>query len=88
MIFSAYQVNKDGEARFSKGILDAVDAAFTLDHWGDEHDCVEFKCDKMRSGKEKGFITRMNWETLRMGPETEINPDTKEETTDDIYPLW
>jgi hypothetical protein len=33
----------------------------------------------MRSGKEKGFITRMNWETLRMGPETEINPDTKEE---------
>jgi replicative DNA helicase len=79
LVLSAYQVNKDGEARFSKGILDAVDAAFTLDHWGDEHDCVEFKCDKMRSGKEKGFITRMNWETLRMGPETEINPDTKEE---------
>ena len=34
LVLSAYQTNPKGEARFSRGILDAVDAAFTLEHWG------------------------------------------------------
>ena len=32
MVVSAFQTNEKGEARFSKGILDAVDAAYSVQH--------------------------------------------------------
>jgi len=61
LVLSAFQTNEKGEARFSKGILDAVDAAYSIQHWGDAEPCIKFKCDKMSNGKAETFVSEMNW---------------------------
>ena len=93
LVLSAFQTNEKGEARFSKGILDAVDAAYSIQHWGDAEPCIKFKCDKMRNGKAETFVSEMNWETLKIGPHTALDPDEKAElketmtTGEDAYDL-
>ena len=93
MVVSAFQTNEKGEARFSKGILDAVDAAYSAQHWGDAEPCIKFKCDKMRNGKAETFVSEMNWDTLKIGPHTALDPDEKAElketmtTGEDTYDL-
>lgn len=93
LVLSAFQTNEKGEARFSKGILDAVDAAYSIQHWGDSEPCIKFKCDKMRSGSIEPFTSEMNWETLKIGPHTALDPDEKAElketmtTGEDTYDL-
>ena len=93
MVVSAFQTNEKGEARFSKGILDAVDAAYSLQHWGDAEPCIKLKCDKMRNGKAETFVSEMNWDTLKIGPHTALDPDEKAElketmkTGEDTYDL-
>ena len=71
---SPYQIDASGEARFAKGILDAADAAFTLDTHDKEDDCITFNCVKMRSSSMKSFTSTMDWETLKIGPETALTP--------------
>jgi replicative DNA helicase len=93
LVLSAFQTNEKGEARFSKGILDAVDAAYSVQHWGDAEPCIKFKCDKMRNGKAETFVSEMNWDTLKIGPHTALDPDEKAElketmtTGEDAYDL-
>ena len=93
LVLSAFQTNEKGEARFSKGILDAVDAAYSVQHWGDAEPCIKFKCDKMRNGKAETFVSEMNWETLKIGPHTALDPDERAElketmtTGEDTYDL-
>ena len=42
LIFSPYQTDATGEARFAKGILDAADAAFALEAWAPQDGfCLE-----------------------------------------------
>ena len=77
LVLSAFQTNEKGEARFSKGILDAVDAAYSIQHWGDAEPCIKLKCDKMRNGKAEPFVSEMNWDTLKIGPHTALDPDEK-----------
>jgi len=79
LVLSAFQTNEKGEARFAKGILDAVDAAYSIQHWGDTEPAIKLKCDKMRNGKVEGFVSTMNWDSLRIGPQTEIDPDERAE---------
>ena len=93
LVLSAFQTNEKGEARFAKGILDAVDAAYSIQHWGDEEPTIKFKCDKMRSGSVKNFTSEMNWETLKIGPHSALDPDERSElketmtTGEDTYDL-
>jgi hypothetical protein len=73
-VFSPYQTDATGEARFAKGILDAADAAYTINAWTQEDACMTLQCVKMRSAAEKSFTSTMNWDTLRIGPESALNP--------------
>ena len=77
-VFSPYQTDNTGEARFAKGILDAADAAFTIETWAPEDECITFNCTKMRSAKMEGFTSVMDWETLKIGPQSTMNPKDRE----------
>ena len=67
-VFSPYQTDATGEARFAKGILDAADAAYALETWDQEDECITFNCVKMRAASMKSFTSVMDWESLKMGP--------------------
>jgi len=79
MVFSPYQTDATGEARFAKGILDAADAAYSLNAWNQEDSCITFSCQKMRSAQMRDFTSEMDWETLRIGPQSVMNPEEREE---------
>ena len=90
-IFSPYQTDATGEARFAKGILDAADAAFSLESWDHADNCVTLKCVKIRNNAPIDFTSVMNWDTLKMGPESAMTPSQAEEaqhkTGEDINDL-
>jgi len=83
-VFAPYQTDNTGEARFAKGILDAADAAFTLETWAPEDEAITFNCTKMRSAKMEGFTSVMDWETLKIGPQSTMNPKEKEDIKDSL----
>jgi hypothetical protein len=83
-VFSPYQTDNTGEARFAKGILDAADAAFTIETWEQEDNCITFSCTKMRAARMEGFTSVMDWDTLKIGPETALNPKEREELKGNI----
>lgn len=86
-LVSPYQIDASGEARFSKGLLDSADAAFTLNPWNKEDECITFTCVKMRDYDEVSFSSKVNWATLKIGPETAEEPSKKkktEELVDDL----
>ena len=85
MVFSPYQTDSTGEARFAKGILDAADAAYSLETWEQTDNCMTFNCVKMRSREMKSFTSAVNWETLRIGPESAMNPQEKQALKDSMY---
>jgi archaellum biogenesis ATPase FlaH len=88
-VVAPYQIDASGEARFAKGILDAADAAFTLNTHEKKDKCITFKCAKMRNAEEKDFTSTICWDTLKIGPETASVPTVKtkgepEEAASDI----
>ncbi len=83
-VFSPYQTDSTGEARFAKGILDAADAAYTIETWSPEDECITFNCTKMRSAKMEGFTSVMDWETLKIGPQSTMNPKDRETLKDSM----
>jgi len=90
-VFSPYQTDASGEARFAKGILDAADAAYTLETWDHEDGCMTFNCVKMRSASMKSFTSKVDWESLKIGPDTALTPKEKDETShktgEDVHDL-
>ena len=80
-VFSPYQTDASGEARFAKGILDAADAAYTLETWDHEDECITFNCVKMRSASMKSFSSRVDWDSLKIGPETAMTPKEKDDSS-------
>jgi hypothetical protein len=68
-VFSPYQIDASGEARFAKGILDSADAAFILDA-GPES--IQFTCTKMRGDAKVNFVSKTDWNSLRIGPENGV----------------
>jgi len=82
-IFAPYQTDASGEARFAKGILDAADASFSLDAHTKDDMAITFNCTKMRSNDEVNFCSVMDWETLKLGPQTAIIKE-KDEDAEEI----
>ena len=83
-VFSPYQTDATGEARFAKGILDAADAAYTIETWEQDDNCITFNCTKMRAARMEGFTSVMNWDTLKIGPDSTMNPSEKKELHDSM----
>lgn len=77
-VFSPYQTDSTGEARFAKGILDAADAAYALETWTQEDACISFNCVKMRSASMQSFTSTVDWESLKIGPDSALSPKEKE----------
>ena len=88
-IITPYQIDKTGEARFAKGLLDAADLAFTL---STDDTSIDFKTTKIRSGPHFTTKSIIDWETLSIDParvsetmETgEKNPITMAKGTSDL----
>ena len=87
-VFSPYQTDASGEARFAKGILDSADAAFAMEAYSQEDECITFKCSKMRNAAMTSFNSRITWGNMRIGPETAQTPsekaDNDQKTGEDI----
>lgn len=80
-VVTPYQTDASGEARFAKGILDAADAAYALETYDQEDQCITFNCTKMRSAAMRSFTSSIDWETMKIGPDSALTPQQKEETT-------
>ena len=77
-VVTPYQTDASGEARFAKGILDAADAAYALETYDQEDAAITFNCTKMRSAAMRSFTSTVNWETMKIGPESTMTPQEKE----------
>jgi replicative DNA helicase len=71
-VFAPYQTDSTGEARFA------------LETWSPEDEAITFNCTKMRSAKMEGFTSVMDWETLKIGPKSTMNPKEKEAIKDSL----
>ena len=79
-VFSPYQIDASGEARFAKGILDAADAAWILDPHKHTDNVMSFAVTKMRNAEDDlAFHSVMRWSTLTIGPEVADLPETEED---------
>jgi len=78
VIVSPYQIDKDGEARFAKGILDAADIALTMEAHDKETNAISFETTKIRGGKEMSFTCPIDWDTLRISPQSVDKPQQKD----------
>lgn len=78
-VISPYQIDATGEARFAKGILDAADAAYTLDAHDKEDNCMTFNCVKMRDNEELSFTSEVDWASLKIGPDSALTPSQRED---------
>jgi hypothetical protein len=81
-IISPYQIDDSGQARFSKGILDSADAAYVLKAWKKSDNCMSFKCVKRRKAAEIDFSSYMDWVSLKIGPDSTLTPDEREDDED------
>jgi len=78
LLFSPYQVDATGEARFAKGILDAADIALLMKPYEKEKGAMGFETTKIRGGPPLNFTSPINWDTLRISPQSMDAPETKE----------
>ena len=78
VMVSPYQIDKDGEARFAKGILDAADIALTMEAHDKETNAISFETTKIRGGREMAFTCPIDWDTLRISPQSVDKPAAKE----------
>ena len=78
VMVSPYQIDASGEARFAKGILDAADIALVMEAHDKSTNAVSFETTKIRGGKEMRFTCPIDWETLRISPQSIDKPEQKE----------
>lgn len=78
VMISPYQVDKTGEARFAKGILDAADISFVMEVYDKETGVLGMRSTKMRSSPEQVFNSGISWDILRVCPVDAEPPQKKE----------
>lgn len=83
-VFAPFQTKVDGEASFSKGILIDADAVYNLIRHKDEDKAITFECTKMRDGPMISFTSAMDWDSLKMGPASAIDPRSISEDKKDL----
>ena len=76
LMVTPYQIDKEGEARFAKGILDAADTAVTLSA---QNQYVSFKSTKTRSTNAFEIHSGIDWSTLKLDPRDYIIPTEETE---------
>lgn len=79
VMVSPYQIDATGTARFAKGILDAPDIALIMKAHDKEKQAVSFETTKIRGGPPISFTCPINWNTLRISPESMEMPVEKEQ---------
>lgn len=89
-MISPYQMDENGNARFSRGILDAADVAQLIEVQDKETGVVVFRNTKARDTEDKGsYAVTIDWKSLRVDPR-EVNLDEvlkeKEEEDENPYP--
>lgn len=77
-LVSPYQIDKTGEARFSKGILDSADISLILEAG---EDCISFQSTKMRGAPQVQFTCPVNWDTLSISPQSIDKPSKDSKTS-------
>lgn len=72
MMVSPYQIDASGEARFAKGVLDSADRSFrfTPADLDENPNILPFEITKIRNGKSMKFDVHMDWDCLRVVPES------------------
>jgi len=78
VMVSPYQIDATGEARFAKGILDAADIALIMKPVEKDRGAIPFETTKIRGGPDIKFVSPMNWDTLRISPQSMELPPEKE----------
>jgi len=81
-VFAPYQTKEDGGVSFSKGILIDADAVYRLVRHPDEAQAITFECTKMRDGPMIDFTSAMDWNSLKMGPESATDPRNEKDEKD------
>lgn len=75
VMVSPYQIDAQGEARFAKGILDAADIALVMEAHNKEQQAITFETTKIRGGKEVTFTCPIDWDTLKISPQSIDRPN-------------
>lgn len=78
VMVSPYQIDDNGQARFAKGILDAADIALVMEAHDKDAEAISFETTKIRGSKEMAFTSPINWDTLRISPQSIDKPSAKE----------
>lgn len=74
VMVSPYQIDASGEARFAKGLLDAADIALVMEAHDKDAQAISFETTKIRGGKEMAFTCPIDWDTLRISPQSIDKP--------------
>lgn len=78
VVVSPYQIDDSGQARFAKGLLDAADVALIMEAHDKDAEAISFETTKIRGSKEMAFTSPINWDTLRISPQSIDKPSAKE----------
>jgi replicative DNA helicase len=86
VMVSPYQIDASGETRFAKGILDAADIALLMEAHAKEANAISFETTKIRGAKEMKFTSVMDWDTLRISPQSIEAPAQEQSKKKDKLP--
>jgi replicative DNA helicase len=78
VMVSPYQIDDNGQTRFAKGILDAADIAVLMEAHSKEDNAISMETTKIRGAPDMKFTSPIDWDTLRISPQSIEKPPEKE----------